>query len=75
VINEPAAWADALDAEMDRAEDGPDDLVIRARDAGEVCGVAIDPGHPESDGERWVLVSKHGWIVRYVPGNRWWVAD
>jgi hypothetical protein len=31
----------------------------------QLCGVTLDPEHPDTDGEHGVIVSSGGWVVGY----------
>jgi hypothetical protein len=67
-------WADALDALTRATGWDAGTLTPWAYASGGMCWVPVDPDSPDADDERGVLVSGCGWIVRYDPQSRYWVA-
>jgi hypothetical protein len=67
-------WADAIDAHQKVTGDSAGDIVSTGYADGEVCGVVLDPNHPQADDDRAVIASDQGWVVRYNHSARWWEA-
>ncbi|MFO7275207.1 MAG: hypothetical protein DIU55_010080, partial [Bacillota bacterium] len=73
-ISSAEEWADALDEEMERTGQDAGTLISLGYANGQLCGVELDPQHPEANDERGVIASLQGWVVEYDPQTRCWTA-
>lgn len=73
-ISSAEEWADAIDKEMKRTGQDPGTLISLGYANGQICGIVLDPQHPDADDERAVIASTSGWVVGYDPQSRYWTA-
>lgn len=65
-------WADALDTHQKETGQSAGEIISVGYADGRILGVVLDVNHPDADGERAVIVSENGWVVRYVSQSGWW---
>lgn len=73
-ISSAEEWADALDEEMERTGQDAGTLISHGYASGQICGVELDPQHPDVDDERAVIASTCGWVVGYDHQSHYWTA-
>ena len=73
-LDHARAWAAAITAHTETTGWLPEDVAARAAERGQLCGVALDFDHPDTDLADCVLASQAGWVVGYDHDTGAWTA-